>query len=167
MVGKLFGMLKWFNTQKAYRFITPDGGGEDLFVHQSSLHADGFHSLAEGELVEFSVEQRNDGCTKVVDVTGPNGAYVQGSNDSDDDYGGGGGHGGGGYGGSRRGGGGYGGGNGEGYGGDGYGGWGYGSGGGGYGGKGSDSGGRDGRGGGDGGAYDNCGDTDHMERECP
>jgi len=68
--------VKWFNTQKGFGFITPDGGGEDLFVHQSSLHADGFRSLAEGEAVEFSVEQGNDGHTKAVDVTGPNGAYV-------------------------------------------------------------------------------------------
>lgn len=44
---------------------------------QSSIHAEGFRSLAEGEAVEFSVETGEDGRTKAVEVTGPDGSHVQ------------------------------------------------------------------------------------------
>jgi cold shock protein len=51
------GTVKWFNDQKGYGFITPDDGGKDLFVHQSSIVADGFRSLAEGAKVSYETEQ--------------------------------------------------------------------------------------------------------------
>ncbi|CAM8937837.1 unnamed protein product [Rhodiola kirilowii] len=95
MGDKQTGTVKWFNDTKGFGFISPNDGGEDLFVHQSSIQSDGFRSLADGETVEFGVESGNDGRTKAVDVTGPDGAPVQGSGRS----GGGGGRGGGGYGG--------------------------------------------------------------------
>jgi cold shock CspA family protein len=117
---------------KGYGFITPDQGGEDLFVHQTAIQAEGFRSLAEGEAVEFVVETSDDGRAKAVQVTGPGGANPQGAprRQFDDGYGAaagggggfGGGGGGGGRGGGRRGGGSYGGGGGA-----------YGAGGGGYG----------------------------------
>ena len=47
------GTVKWFNEQKGYGFITPDDGGEDLFVHHSKISAEGFRSLQEGQKVEF------------------------------------------------------------------------------------------------------------------
>jgi cold shock protein len=51
------GTVKWFNDQKGFGFITRDNGGKDVFVHQSAIMATGFRTLAEGDKVEFSVEQ--------------------------------------------------------------------------------------------------------------
>uniref|UniRef100_A0A7I4DVH3 CSD domain-containing protein n=1 Tax=Physcomitrium patens TaxID=3218 RepID=A0A7I4DVH3_PHYPA len=75
---------------KGFGFITPDKGGDDLFVHQTSIHAEGFRSLREGEVVEFQVESSEDGRTKALAVTGPGGAFVQGASYRRDGYGGGG-----------------------------------------------------------------------------
>jgi CspA family cold shock protein len=47
------GTVKWFNDQKGYGFITPEDGSKDLFVHHSSIQAEGFKTLAEGATVEF------------------------------------------------------------------------------------------------------------------
>ncbi|HYO61161.1 MAG TPA: cold shock domain-containing protein [Actinomycetota bacterium] len=47
------GTVKWFNDAKGYGFITPENGTKDLFVHHSSILADGYKSLAEGAAVEF------------------------------------------------------------------------------------------------------------------
>lgn len=71
------GTVKWFNDTKGFGFISPDDGSEDLFVHQSSIKADGFRSLAEGEQVEFAISESEDGRTKAVDVTGPDGSFVK------------------------------------------------------------------------------------------
>ena len=49
-MAKVTGTCKWFNTSKGYGFITPDDGSSEVFVHQSSLHCDGYRSLAEGKL---------------------------------------------------------------------------------------------------------------------
>jgi CspA family cold shock protein len=51
------GTVKWFNDTKGFGFVTPDGGGKDVFVHQSAIQAEGFRSLAEGDKVEFEVQQ--------------------------------------------------------------------------------------------------------------
>ena len=47
------GTVKWFNEEKGYGFITPDEGGEDLFVHYSAIEGSGFRSLEEGERVSY------------------------------------------------------------------------------------------------------------------
>eukprot|EP01012_Entosiphon_sulcatum_P046684 TRINITY_DN628_c0_g1_i1.p1 TRINITY_DN628_c0_g1~~TRINITY_DN628_c0_g1_i1.p1 ORF type:complete len:149 (-),score=4.17 TRINITY_DN628_c0_g1_i1:153-575(-) len=66
-------------TEKGFGFITPDDGGEDVFVHQSAIHSEGYRSLAEGEAVEFEVTKDENGRAKAANVTGPNGAYVKGA----------------------------------------------------------------------------------------
>ncbi|MEW6132404.1 MAG: cold-shock protein [Pseudomonadota bacterium] len=49
------GIVKWFNDTKGYGFITPDGGGEDLFAHFSEIKTNGFKSLKENQRVSFEV----------------------------------------------------------------------------------------------------------------
>ncbi len=49
------GIVKWFSNQKGYGFITPDGGGKDVFVHHGSIQEDGYKTLDEGQAVEFDV----------------------------------------------------------------------------------------------------------------
>jgi len=55
------GAVKWFNAEKGFGFITPDGGGDDLFVHQSEIQMEGFRDLAEGQRVEFETNQGQKG----------------------------------------------------------------------------------------------------------
>ena len=49
------GTVKWFNESKGFGFITPDGGGEDLFAHFSAIQSQGFKTLAENQKVTFDV----------------------------------------------------------------------------------------------------------------
>ncbi|XP_062098562.1 cold shock protein 2-like [Humulus lupulus] len=65
---RLAGTVKWFSAQKGFGFIAPDEGGEDLFVHQTSIRSDGFRTLSEGQAVEFIIDYGEDGRTKAVDV---------------------------------------------------------------------------------------------------
>mmetsp|Transcript_21868 Transcript_21868/g.59881 ORF Transcript_21868/g.59881 Transcript_21868/m.59881 type:complete len:80 (-) Transcript_21868:175-414(-) len=55
--NQISGKVKWFNVKKGYGFITPSTGGEDIFVHQTAIHAEGFRSLAEGEEVFFEISE--------------------------------------------------------------------------------------------------------------
>lgn len=54
-MSKKQGTVKWFNDSKGFGFITPHDGGKDLFVHHTSIIAEGYKSLAEGQTVEFNV----------------------------------------------------------------------------------------------------------------
>jgi cold shock protein len=55
------GTVKWFNDSKGYGFITPDGGGEDLFAHFSAINMQGFKTLKEGQKVSFEITAGNKG----------------------------------------------------------------------------------------------------------
>jgi CspA family cold shock protein len=55
------GRVKWFNDQKGFGFITPDGGERDCFVHHSAIQMQGFRTLAEGDQVEFDIVQGEKG----------------------------------------------------------------------------------------------------------
>jgi cold shock protein len=51
------GTVKWFNTQKGYGFIQPDGGDKDVFVHISAVERSGIGNLKEGQKVSFDLER--------------------------------------------------------------------------------------------------------------
>ena len=50
------GIVKFYNTQKGYGFITPDKGGKDVFVHATALERAGLRGLAEGQKVSFDTQ---------------------------------------------------------------------------------------------------------------
>lgn len=62
------GTVKWYNGTKGYGFISPDGGGSDVFVHVSAVERAGLSSLNEGDKVTFESEQ---------DAKGPRATSVQ------------------------------------------------------------------------------------------
>jgi len=51
------GTVKWFNAEKGFGFITPDGGGPDVFVHHSAIQSSGYRSLDENQRVTFEITQ--------------------------------------------------------------------------------------------------------------
>jgi cold shock protein len=55
------GTVKWFNEKKGFGFITPDGGGDDLFVHHTNIATDGFRTLRDGQRVEYEPAQGKKG----------------------------------------------------------------------------------------------------------
>ena len=55
------GKVKWFNENKGFGFITPDDGGDDLFVHHTDVEVEGYRSLHEDQEVEFEVGEGKKG----------------------------------------------------------------------------------------------------------
>lgn len=55
------GTVKWFNADKGYGFVSPEGGGEDLFVHFSAIQGSGYKTLEEGQRVSYTVTQGQKG----------------------------------------------------------------------------------------------------------
>lgn len=55
------GEVKWFNNAKGWGFIIPEGGGEDIFVHFSSIDGTGYKTLTAGQQVNFEIEKGNRG----------------------------------------------------------------------------------------------------------
>jgi CspA family cold shock protein len=55
------GTVKWFNEDKGFGFITPEDGGNDLFVHHSEIQTSGYATLDEGQSVEFEVGEGQKG----------------------------------------------------------------------------------------------------------
>ena len=60
------GIVKWFNGEKGYGFITPEDGGKDVFVHYSAIEGGGYKSLEEGQRVSFELGPQQG----VLDATG-------------------------------------------------------------------------------------------------
>ncbi|MEY8710418.1 cold-shock protein [Mangrovibacter phragmitis] len=61
MSNKIIGTVKWFNETKGFGFISPEDGSKDVFVHFSAIQSNSFRTLAEGQKVEFSVEDGQKG----------------------------------------------------------------------------------------------------------
>jgi len=51
------GTVKWFSDRKGYGFITPEDGGDDLFVHRSNIEMEGFRTLREGQAVDYEASE--------------------------------------------------------------------------------------------------------------
>ncbi|MGQ8775762.1 transcription antiterminator/RNA stability regulator CspE [Serratia sp. NA_112.1] len=65
MSNKMTGLVKWFNADKGFGFITPQDGSKDVFVHFSAIQSNDFKTLDEGQNVEFSIENGAKGPSAV------------------------------------------------------------------------------------------------------
>ncbi|WP_145524727.1 transcription antiterminator/RNA stability regulator CspE [Yersinia rohdei] len=65
MSNMIKGQVKWFNESKGFGFITPADGSKDVFVHFSAIQDQGFKTLAEGQNVQFSIENGAKGPSAV------------------------------------------------------------------------------------------------------
>jgi cold shock protein len=62
------GTVKWFNSDKGYGFIQPEGGGQDVFVHVSAVERSGLGSLSEGQKVSYELETGRNGKASAVNL---------------------------------------------------------------------------------------------------
>ena len=67
--GRLLGTVQWFSRVKGYGFIRPDDQEEDVFVHYSVIHGEGYRNLNRGQRVEFNIEDTPKG-PQAVEVLG-------------------------------------------------------------------------------------------------
>ncbi len=67
--NRTLGIVQWFSRVKGYGFVRPDGQEEDIFVHYSAVHGEGYRNLSEGQRVEFTVEDTPKG-PQAVNVVG-------------------------------------------------------------------------------------------------
>lgn len=76
--AKQEGTVKWFNAPKGYGFVIPDDGSKELFVHFTSIVADGYRSLNEGDRVCYDAKVADKGATAInVVVINPRGPRAQ------------------------------------------------------------------------------------------
>ena len=61
MSSRIRGLVKWFNEDKGFGFISPVDGSKDVFVHFSALQGDDFKTLFEGQKVEFAIQSGEKG----------------------------------------------------------------------------------------------------------
>lgn len=61
MANESTGIVKWFNDAKGFGFITPEGGGEDLFAHFKEIQGSGFKTLKEGQRVQYTAARGQKG----------------------------------------------------------------------------------------------------------
>ncbi len=64
MTERIIGTVKWFNNTKGFGFLAQENGA-DVFVHHTAIQGEGFHSLEEGQRVEFSIEKGPKGLQAV------------------------------------------------------------------------------------------------------
>merc|ERR1712216_500326 len=76
IMEKQSGKVKWFDPKKGFGFVTPNQGGEDVFVHQSQIKSEGFRTLSEDMEIEFDIERDQNGKLSAKNVTGPGGAAI-------------------------------------------------------------------------------------------
>ena len=65
------GTVKWFNAQKGYGFIQPEGGGKDIFVHVSAVERAGHGDPYEGDRIGYDVEKGRDGRESAINLRPP------------------------------------------------------------------------------------------------
>ena len=62
------GKVKWFNSQKGYGFIEPEGGTQDVFVHITAVQNSGLDGLSEDQAISFDLEEEQNGKTSAVNL---------------------------------------------------------------------------------------------------
>ena len=62
------GTVKWFNANKGYGFIEPEGGSKDVFVHISAVEAAGMNTLNDGTKISFDLETGNNGKEAAINI---------------------------------------------------------------------------------------------------
>lgn len=67
------GTVKWFNNAKGYGFIVPESGGEDVFVHYSTIDGTGFKTLKEGQVVQYEASESPRGIQTTRVIGNPSG----------------------------------------------------------------------------------------------